>query len=157
MKGKVILVWLLLSLTLSALAQNNPVTVAVKIFVVNLRDGQEELVEATEARPGQAVEYRLIAVNTSDTTLPAGTVVITGPVPAGTTFIADSATPKSDTLLTEFSVDGTSFYEPPILVGEDGSRTVADPGTYRAVRWTLLANMEPQQEVTFVYRVTVTE
>ena len=138
-----------------AFAQNDPVTVRLEIYVVNVVDGQEELKEATQARPGQVVEYRLFALNNGDATLPAGTVVITGPIPEGTSFVADSATPTTDTLLTEYSVDGEAYYEPPILVGSDGQRTVADPANYKAIRWTLLSNMEPKQEAGFVYRVTV--
>jgi uncharacterized repeat protein (TIGR01451 family) len=155
MRSKVFFLSLFLCCSFWAFAQDNPVAVRLEIYVVNVVDGQEELKEATQARPGQMVEYRLFATNTGDTTLPAGTVVITGPIPEGTAFVADSATPSSDSLLTEYSVDGTAFYEPPILVGADGQRTVAKPTDYKAVRWTLLENMAPGDEVTFAYRVTV--
>jgi uncharacterized repeat protein (TIGR01451 family) len=145
-----------------AFAQSNEVSIRTEIFVISQVTGAdgattEEAKPATTARPGQIVEYRLVAKNETDTTLPAGTVVITGPVPNGTTFVPESATPKSERILTEYSADGTNFTDSdsPILSGTGDSRTVADPTTYQAVRWSLLVPLEPAQEETFVYRVTV--
>jgi uncharacterized repeat protein (TIGR01451 family) len=144
------------------LTQDNPVTVSLEIFVVSQvtgADGKitEEFKASQTARPGQMVEYRLKAKNEGDTTLPAGTVIITGPVPDGTTFVANSATPKDERILTEYSADGTNFSdaESPILAGSGNDRTVVDPKDYKAVRWTLLVPLEPGQEEQFVYRVTV--
>ena len=58
-------------------------------------------VEATEATPGGLVRYTLEGVNSDTTTLPAGVVVINGPVPAGTSYVPESATPSGPSLLTE--------------------------------------------------------
>lgn len=136
----------------SALAQNaNPVSVRLEIYVVSMVGGQETFTEATSARPGQTVEYRLFATNNDSTTLPAGTVVVTGPVPDGTTFVANSATVDEERVLTEYSVNGATYGEEPIIIG---TRT-AEAREYRAVRWTLLFDMEPGQEAMLVYRVTV--
>jgi uncharacterized repeat protein (TIGR01451 family) len=143
-------------------AQGSEVVVDTEIFLVNQVTGEdgavtEDLKPATTARPGQIVEYRLTARNETDTTLPAGTVSITGPVPNGTTFVADSATPTDDRISTEYSADGQNFSDAasPILSGSGDNRTVVDPTAYKAVRWTLLVSLEPGQEETFVYRVTV--
>ena len=87
----------------------NPVSVRLEIFIVSKVGGNETFQEAATARPGQVVEYRLFANNEGDTTLPPGTVVVSGPVPDGTTYVANSATPTSDAVLTEFSVDGETF------------------------------------------------
>ncbi|MGL4609634.1 MAG: hypothetical protein ACRCYY_08105 [Trueperaceae bacterium] len=129
---------------------SDEVSIKTEIFVVNQTtgaDGQvvEDTRPATTARPGQTVEYRLIAKNETDTTLPAGTVVITGPVPDGLTYIAKSATPKDERILTEYSADGTNFVE------------AEAEQAYKAVRWSLLVPLEPGQEETFVYRVTVNQ
>jgi uncharacterized repeat protein (TIGR01451 family) len=147
---------------LGVFAQSEEVSIATEIFVINqttAADGSvsEEPKPATTARPGQIVEYRLVARNETDTTLPAGTVIITGPVPGGTTFVPESATPKDERILTEYSADGTNFADSdsPILSGTGDNRTVVDPKAYKAVRWTLLVPLEPAQEETFVYRVTV--
>ena len=139
------------------LAQDdNPVSVRVEIFAVSQVGGEETFTETTTARPGQVIEYRLFARNEGETTLPAGTVFVTGPVPEGTTFIANSATPKDERILTEFSVDGETFGEPPLIVTpEEGERRTATPAEYTAARWTLLEPLEPGSEVSFVYRVTV--
>jgi uncharacterized repeat protein (TIGR01451 family) len=141
---------------------DQPVSVKTEIFVVNQVTGAdgaitEDLKPATTARPGQIVEYRLVAHNDSDTTLPAGTVIITGPVPGGTTFVPESATPKDERILTEYSADGTNFSDAdsPVLSGSGDNRTVVDPKDYKAVRWTLLVPLEPGKEEPFVYRVTV--
>ena len=139
----------------------DPVSIRLEIYVVSqvTRDDgtrEERFAEATEARPGQTVEYRLLVTNVSDETLPAGIVVVTGPVPEGTQFVPNSATPSSDDILTEFSADdGRTFSEPPIIVGSGENRSVADPTAYDAIRWTVLVDLEPDQELPLVYRVTV--
>lgn len=141
-------------------ASDQPVEVRYEIYVVSevTEDGetQERFTEATSARPGQTVEYRVFATNTGDSTLPDGLVTVIGPVPDGTEFVEDSATPSSDRILTEYSADGgESFGEPPVLVGPEGDREAVDPAEYDAVRWTLLVPMEPEQEEAFFYRVTI--
>jgi uncharacterized repeat protein (TIGR01451 family) len=151
-----------LLLTASVLAQaTNPVQVDMEIYVVSQvtrEDGTREdrFTRATEARPGQTVEYRLIVRNVSEETLPPGIVVITAPVPEGTQFVPSSATPGTDVLLTEFSADrGATFAEVNVFVGLGDRRSIADPTAYTTVRWTLLEEMEPAAELTLVYRVTV--
>jgi uncharacterized repeat protein (TIGR01451 family) len=150
-----------LSLLTNSIAQENPVSVALEIYVVSdvtAADGSisQRFEQADSARPGQTVEYRLIVTNQDTTTLPEGTVVVTGPVPESTTFIANSATPSSSDVLTEYSLDGSTFNEPPLFTTNDSSEQVtADPSSYRAVRWTLLTPFEPAGQATLVYRVTV--
>lgn len=154
----------LLGLLASSIAQDdsaNPVSIDLEIYVVSevtAADGSvsERFEPADSARPGQTVEYRLIVTNQDDTTLPEGTVVVTGPVPESTTFIANSATPSSADVLTEYSLDGSTFSEPPLFTTNDsGEQVTADSRAYRAVRWTLLSLFAPGQRTTLVYRVTV--
>lgn len=134
----------------------DPIEVRVEVFVVNEVQGEEQLRPATTARPGQVVEYRLTAVNRSPDTLPSGSVEIVGPVPDQTTYVANSATPATEQILTEYSADGGQNYsEEPVLVGAEDDRDVAEPDSYTHIRWTLLEPMEPGQEETFFYRVTV--
>lgn len=142
-------------------AAANPVTVGLEIYVVSQvtrEDGtrEERFTAATEARPGQVVEYRLTVTNVSEETLPPGIVVITTPVPEGTQYVPFSATPSDERLLTEFSADkGMTYYEVNVFVGEGEQRAIADPTAYDHVRWTLLVEMEPASSLTLVYRVTV--
>ena len=103
----------------------NPVSYRLESYVVSqvtADDGsqQETFTEATSARPGQVVEYRLFVQNVGDTTLPPGTVVVTGPVPTGTSYVDGSATPTSDQVLTEFTADGQTYGEPPLIVAGTG-------------------------------------
>lgn len=161
---RIFLLTCLLGLLASSSAQDNsanPVSVDLEIYVVSevtAADGSisERFEQADSARPGQTVEYRLIVTNQDDTTLPEGTVVVTGPIPESTTFIAGSATPSSADVLTEYSLEGSTFSEPPLFTTNDsGEQVTVDSAAYRAVRWTLLTPFEPGEQMTLVYRVTV--
>jgi uncharacterized repeat protein (TIGR01451 family) len=139
-----------------AVAQgDNPVSVRLEIYVVSEVGGEERFTQSDTARPGQTIEYRLFVRNEDATTLPAGLVEVLGPILEGTTFVPNSATPTSDRVLTEYTIDNQVFGEPPLVLTEGGNRRVVDPTEYRAVRWTLLVPMEPGEEVTFVYRVVL--
>lgn len=144
---------------------DEPVTVMLDAFVVSTTtndDGEEEetFTEATEARPGQVVEYRVMATNEGETTLPAGNVVVTGPVPEGTTYIGDSATTESQVSLTFSADEGQTFSAPPVMItvtNDDGEEeeVEAAPEQYSAVRWTVERALEPGESLEFSYRVTV--
>jgi|SRR5690625_76967 len=154
----VCLLWVLLAATAFAQSDDfvdNPIEVRVEIFVVSEVQGEEQFRQATTARPGQIVEYRFTATNRGPDTLPEGIVEVVGTVPNGTTFIPNSATPTSDRVLTEFSADGNEFTQEPVSIESAGEREVVEPEDYAAIRWTLMVPMEPGQEETFVYRVTV--
>ena len=145
--------------------QSEPVTVVLDAFIVSTitnDDGEEEetFTEAAEARPGQVVEYRVTATNEGETTLPAGNVVVTGPVPEGTTYIGDSATTESEVELTFSADEGQSFSAPPVMMtveNDDGEEeeVEAEPGQYSAVRWSVMRALEPGDSLEFSYRVTV--
>lgn len=147
----------------ASVADDQPVEVRYEIFIVSEvtneeGEREERFTEASSARPGQTVEYRVFATNTDETTLPASLVTVVGPIPEGTEFVPGSATPSSERILTEFSADGgESFDEPPLLSGssDDDDRSTVPPEEYDAVRWTLLEPMEPDQEEAFFYRVVV--
>lgn len=140
--------FLLISHLQLGLSQDNPVTVDLSIFVVSVVGGEETFTEATEARPGQVVEYRLTTTNAGDTTLPPSSVSVTGPIPDTTLYVPDSATPSSDTVLTEVSVSGDSYSEPDQNDNQEA---------YSVIRWTLLNAMEPGDTAEVSYRVTVSD
>ncbi len=159
--GRLVVLAALLALGL-ALAQSpaNDISFRSETYIVSrvtLEGGgtEERYSPATSAIRGQVVEYRIFATNTGETTLPAGQVQILAPIDAGMAFVVNSATPSSERLLTEFSIDGVDYSEPPLLVGEGDDRRVAEPGEYTMIRWTLLVPLEPGQEFAFVYRVTI--
>ncbi len=137
----------------AAFAQgDNPIEVRIEAYIVSqvtAEDGSvtERFSESSTARPGQVVEYRVFATNTDETTLPEESVSVNGPIPDSSTYVPGSATPSSEEVRTEYSLDNETFSEEP--------ETTEGPTAYRAVRWTLLTPLEPQQEEQFVYRVTI--
>ena len=148
--------WVLLSILVgcwsTALAQSNPVSVRIEAYIVSqvtAGDGSmtERFSKSTTARPGQVVEYRVFAKNNDATTLPAESVSVLGPVPDSSTYVDGSATPTSERVRTEFSLDGKTFSAAP--------ETTEGPAAYKAIKWTLLVPLEPGQEERFVYRVTI--
>ena len=133
-------------------AQDNPVSVRIEAYIVSqvtADDGSitERFSESSTARPGQVVEYRVFATNDDATTLPPESVSVLGPIPESSVYVDGSATPTSERVRTEFSLDGESYSEAP--------ETTEGPTTYQAVRWTLLVPLEPGQEENFAYRVTI--
>lgn len=119
-------------------SNDNPVTVTSQAFVVSQttnEDGStsEELVEATEARPGQIIEYQLTVTNNGDTSLPDSAVSVYGPVPEGTRAIENSGTPNSNTVQQEF----------------------LNTDEYRGWRWTVIRSFAPEEVITLKYRVVM--
>lgn len=149
---KQLMLVLLVAVAGIAVAQANPVKVEIKAFIVNQttdKDGKvkETFSESTTARPGQVVEYRVTATNNDSASLPAESVKILGPVPEGTEYIDGSATPSSDAVRTEFSLDNENYSEKP--------ESSAGAAGYKTVRWTLLSALASGQAETFTYRVTI--
>ncbi len=126
-------------------------------------NGAERYTAAATVEPGQVIEYRLQHVNGFDEAI--GGVIVTGPVPEGSAFIAGRAASDVGGLFEvrgEFDPDrpGEEWSTLPaqrIVVGEDGVRTVetARPEHYTAVRWTLDAPMPRGGIVNHAYRVRV--
>lgn len=143
-----------------AAAQQSPISFASEIYIVTEVPGadgtvEEVLTPATTAIPGQVVEYRVHATNSGAVTIAAGRVQILGPIQAGMEFVEGSATPSSEHVLTEFTVDGETFSRGPLLTGAGVNRRVVDPREYRTIRWTLLEPMEAGQTEVFTYRVRI--
>lgn len=147
MKRFLVLLFAFLVLGFAAAQDDNPVSVRLEIYVVSEINGEEEFKESTTARPGQVVEYRLFAVNNGDTTLPSGAVTVTGPVPNGTSYLTGTATAATETLITQFSLDGNSYNTEETALAAEGPIT--------SIQWIVEEAMEPEQEAEFVYRVTV--
>ncbi len=89
----------------SAWAQDNPVQVSIRAFIVTA-DGT--FTESTTADDGDLIEYQVTATNTDDTTLPPESVSIFGPVPETSTYVSGSATKDVDITLG-YSEDGNIF------------------------------------------------
>ena len=155
---RVLIACSLLLVSAGAFAQedlSSAVQLRLEMFVVTEQDGQEQYTASITARAGQTVEYRIQAVNHSSEALQAGTVIITVPVPADTTYQPNSATPVSEAVLLEFRSGDSDYMAPPVFVAVDGNRSIANASSYSGVRWTLLEAMEPGEEREFSFRVTV--
>lgn len=147
-------VWMLcLGLMLAfALAQSQDVVKldlqAFRVLTVQDNGKTVEKFEiATDARPGQLIEYRLEAANTTDRQLRQVALVI--PIPHSTAYQALSAAPLrlGQTLIApQFSFDGGISYGVPPLkrmvrVMENGKEVEKEvevkPEEYTHVRWVL--------------------
>jgi uncharacterized repeat protein (TIGR01451 family) len=111
----------------TALAQaNEPVAITLETFVVT---ASGERVPATEARPGQTVEYRLTATNVSNTSIPSGIVVLTMPILDGVTFLSANVIPSPTVRRDYYDATGRSM--------------VSGTSATREVRWTYLQPLPP--------------
>lgn len=95
-----------------------------------------KLVPATEARPGDVIEYRITYRNAGRE--PARQVAATLPVPdGGMAYVDGSAGPGP----FQASLDGTHYATPPLKreVVRDGKRILetVPPADYRFLRWNL--------------------
>jgi uncharacterized repeat protein (TIGR01451 family) len=120
--------------------------------------GQEQLVVADTAEPGDLVEYQLSYHNSGDQALSG--LAITGPVPANTEYVAasaGSATPHEQLV----SIDaGESFETEPVKRVErqrDGTsrEVVVPPGAYTHLRWLPRSPIAPGETQVFRYRVRI--
>ncbi len=146
-----------LAFTLGAQAGKDKLTLKAEGYLVKevvAKEGKREeiLPLPKKVYPGDVIEYRIKAVNTSDGDLK--NVVIGAKIPTGTTYVPGSAT---DT--PEFSIDnGKTFSKEPVkyTVIVDGKKVTktATPDMYTNIRWQVPV-LKPSEEKVFKYRVQV--
>ncbi len=132
----------------------------VKIKLTQLtvtKNAEGKLVEtpSSEVKPGDVVKYDIVATNSGDT--PAQKFSPADKIPAGTTFIAGSATGKA--VRVEYSIDGGKTWSilPMIkVVAKDGTTTekAASPTSYTAIRW-IADPLAPKASSEFTFEVRV--
>lgn len=123
----------------------------------NLQAKWVSLQDDTKVAPGDRILYHVQIANRGDRE--ARHAVALGPVPAGTMFVAGSATTGTD-LRVEFSVDsGKTFSAAPTITvtGKDGKSQVVPAPTerYTTVRWTWNTPLPAGAEATVSYQVQV--
>ena len=110
--------------------------------VVERKDGAQtpRMVATQSATPGDVVEYVLTYANEGDEA--AKGAVIDDPIPAGTTYIANSA--AGEGAQVTFSADGGKTFEQAVKVTYEVKlpsgaveKRVATPAEYTHVRWTI--------------------
>jgi len=90
---------------------------------------------------GQVVYYTLRITNQS--TVPLRNVAVVQPVPANTTYLADSASGPGAAV--SFSVDGGKTFGPPevLMISVEGSTQFAHASQYTHIRWQLRNPLAP--------------
>ena len=98
------------------------------------------LVPARMLEQGQVVYYTLRITN--QTTVPLRNVAVVQPVPANTTYLADSASgPGAD---VSFSVDGRTFAPAAsLMIDSEGTKQLAQATQYTHIRWQLRKPLAP--------------
>jgi uncharacterized repeat protein (TIGR01451 family) len=126
--------------------------------VVVTDKGVENFLPADNAQPKDVIEYRLVYTNTGDE--PIQNVLITDPIPIGTTFLQPSVSqPKAGRV--EFSIDGgKNFQSWPILVKTktaDGEEKLveATPDMVTHIRWAITEAIQPDGGITLTYRTVI--
>ena len=156
MRGLIaLLFWTVLPIGTTAFAADTQaVDVRLQAFQVVAQDkGGEKLVPATEANPGDTIEYQVTYQNNGKSAAKA--VAATLPVPEGAMVYLDgSAAPKA----VQASLDGKRFSPLPLTreVMRNGRRTVepVPPEQYRFLRWEL-GDLAPGKAATVTSRMRV--
>jgi uncharacterized repeat protein (TIGR01451 family) len=99
-------------------------------------DGQESLVSAEKAKPGEVIQYEAVYKNGSNA--PVKNVAATVPVPPGLAFVEGSTKPPA----AEASLDGKIFAPVPLtreVKNEAGvlEKRPVPVAEYRALRWVI--------------------
>ena len=121
---------------------------------VSTTPGREvyRFVPARMLEQGQVVYYTLRITN--QTTVPLRNVAVVQPVPANTTYLADSASgPGAD---VSFSVDGGSTFSPAdsLMMGVEGTKQLAQATQYTHIRWQLRNPLAPGATALARFRAT---
>ncbi|MEQ8859360.1 MAG: hypothetical protein RIC56_12000 [Pseudomonadales bacterium] len=119
---------------------------------------KRELVPAEDVVPGEELRYSITFRNDSPVAVGAERIVITNPIPEGTSYVTGSAG-GVDTLL-EYSTDGQNFGSVEPADGADGAGpagvAVGPAGSpVRSVRWIYQQELRPgaSSEVFFHVRI----
>ena len=137
----------------------NPLQNSMAAYVVSMdQEGQEVLTAASEVEPGQVVEYALDYENTGANALK--DIVVTGPVPSFTSYIAQSARTQANAAL-QVSIDGGKKFESEpvkrIVTDASGKKVekIITPGQYTHVRWIMNQPLTAGEKQHFAYRSLV--
>jgi len=145
-------------------AQERPTVVlrvaAQKEVVLTDQNGKSRIawVEARTLEPGAVLRYVISYKNEGKRE--ARNIVIVGPIPAGTAYIAQSAEGKNAEI--SFSLDGRTFQSPPLLRYRVKGPAVPDvelsatPNMYTHIKWKLDKPTPPGGSGTVSFKVKVT-
>jgi len=133
---------------------------SVEAYIVSKDDKGNEVVErATQAAPGDVMEYRLIFTNNSDS--PVKGLKVTDPVPVHTSFVAQSAHTEAEASFMVSIDGGITFEKTPVTRIEtqsDGTqkKVIIPPEQYTHLRWDVKDVLDSDGESqVYAYRVIV--
>ena len=137
---------------------DGPLSSKMDTYLVTEKNGQEEMIATQEASPGDVIEYRLVYTNEAEQ--PLSGLEITGPIPANTAYLKDSASADVNAEFTVSIDDGSSFEAEPVtrtLTGPDGQKqnVIVPPSDYTQLRWVPENGIQPGQVLEYRYRVKV--
>jgi uncharacterized repeat protein (TIGR01451 family) len=148
----------ILALILPGIASAKP-NVTLKLtgsVIAKAADGKVTHSPLASAKPGDQIEWDIVAVNAGDT--PAMKLATVERVQAGTAYVAGSA--HGSHAHVEFSLDGGKTWSaaPTLAVKHpDGTTTVrkADPSLYTALRFVADGALAPKGSESYTYEVRV--
>lgn len=140
---------------------DQPVLISIESYLVQERENeagqtQEWFEKVSTAEVNQTIEVRLNVRSKAENAVPGGTLLITMPVPEGMQYIDDSATPSSELVILEFSKDNNIFADNlfhTVTIDGEEKRQAVPSEDYQALRWTVLNDFEPDEELILFYRV----
>lgn len=121
--------------------------------VIAQADGQEKLIAADRAFPGEVIQYDALYQNQGER--PLSNVAPTLPIPAGMIYMADSARPAP----AEASLDGSAFAPIPLkrtvtLPTGETREELVPVSEYRALRWQV-GQLAPGARATVAARTRI--
>ncbi len=140
----------------SAQAQSAPATSAAKRVILTLKAekqvkiGDKIAYEATSGKsvkPGDVLRY---TVNAKNGDKAVKNLMLTQPIPRGTSYVKNSATALNGAELL-FSLDGGKSYVAKPMMGKKEAPTTA----YTNLRWKFTGTLEAKAQVNAVYEVVV--
>tara|TARA_R110002073_G_scaffold98339_4_gene225261 strand:- start:114 stop:611 length:498 start_codon:yes stop_codon:yes gene_type:complete len=146
----------------SIASAQEPLESLMEVFLVEqvqTDDGIEEsLVQVDEAAPESILEYVLTYTNTSDQSL--NGFIIKNPVPANTSYMADTASsPEGARFLVSIDHGATFESEPVVRIVEDENgnerEVTISPDQYNALEWIVEQPLEAGQQMSMRYRVII--
>lgn len=131
-----------------------PVQVHLTVHKVERINGKETLSEATQAAPGETLEYRAVYSNTGKVSVQG--VLATLPLPPGSVYLANSAQPAK---VTANTANNAVFAAVPLtrrMVAADGASKEAQVpyADYRGLQWQL-GILKAGEQHTVVARVHI--
>ncbi|KJF87477.1 DUF11 domain-containing protein [Photobacterium phosphoreum] len=121
------------------------------------KKGEEELVKAEKVYPKDKIEYKLTYTN--NTEKPLKGLVITGPIPENTFYVADTSNTKIKSKFVVSIDGGKTFESEPVKreIMKDGKKVeiIIPPEKYTAVRWIPLIPINAKEKQIFAYRIEV--